>query len=162
MTAEQHLQWASEHLNHGLRWLKTQCATEGRLSNARLDEHQQATYDLALSTSEIRCAEAYLETARSTKGLNETMAETFAAQMIQSTLNRLLLSPQDVGLSRAALAAPETLEAFLDDHLRAEHLAKIGADLISVNGETQGRGLPEAQQMIADTFHQFADDVVAP
>ena len=104
MTAEQHLQWVSDHLNQGLVWLKNQCVNDGRLSNARLDEHQQATYDLALSTSEIRCAQAYLETARSTSDLNETMAETFAASMIQSTLNRLLLSPQDVGLPRAALS----------------------------------------------------------
>ena len=59
MTAEQHLQWVSEHLNQGLVWLKTQCINDGRLSNATLDEHQQATYDLALSTSEIRCAQAY-------------------------------------------------------------------------------------------------------
>ena len=162
MTAEQHLQWVSDHLNQGLVWLKNQCVNDGKLSNACLDEHQQATYDLALSTSEIRCAQAYLETARSTSDLNETMAETFAASMIQSTLNRLLLSPQDVGLTRAALAAPNALEAFLDANLRAEHLAKIGADLITVNGETLGRGLPEAQQMIADTFHQFADEVVAP
>ena len=162
MTAEQHLHWIHDNLNTGLRWLKTNCTEGSRLSSAQLDAHQQATYDLAVSTSEIRCAQAYLATARSKGGLTETMAVAFAAQMIQSSLNRLLASPQDAGLTRETLSAPTALAAFLDHNLNAQHLAQIGADLIAVGGDTQSRGLPEAQQMIADTFHQFADDVVAP
>ena len=161
MKATPHLEWARAVVSQALSALKARCSVEGRLSADLLDQHQQATYDLALSAAEIGCAEAYLVSASAGTWLTETMANTFAGQMIQSTLNRLAASPQGLGLSRQMLTPSNDLMSFLEGALSAEHLSEIGAALSAANSQ-DSRGLPEAQQLMADTFSQFADDVVAP
>ncbi|MGB1423006.1 MAG: acyl-CoA dehydrogenase family protein [Pseudomonadales bacterium] len=161
MNARSHLDWTQRVVAQGLSALKARCSTGGKLSADQLDLHQQATYDLALSAAEMGCAEAYLASTAGASPLTETMASTFAAQMIQSTLNRLSSAPQELGLDRRAITPSEDLHSFLEHALSAAHLGEIGAALSQSNPQ-DNRGLPEAQQLMADTFSQFADTVVAP
>lgn len=161
MKATSHVEWIRGVVSQALIALKARCWVEGRLSPDLLDQHQQATYDLALSAAEVGCAEAYLINASTGTSLTETMANTFAAQMIQSTLNRLAASPQGLGLVRPVLTPSDELLSFLEEALSPENLSEIGAELSAGNPQ-DARGLPEAQQLMADSFSQFADDVVAP
>lgn len=161
MKATPHVEWTRGVVSQALIALKARCSVEGRLSPDLLDQHQQATYDLALSAAEVGCAEAYLINASTGTSLTETMANTFAAQMIQSTLNRLAASPQGLGLGRPVLTPSNELLSFLEQALSPENLSEIGAALSAGNPQ-DARGLPEAQQLMADSFSQFADDVVAP
>ena len=160
--AETELVQVCKVVNQGLAYLNSQCREQGRLSNERCDQHQQATYDLALSTAEMQCAQAYLDAVRGQDPLSQQMAETFAAQMMQSTLTRLTASPADIGLIDEDVTMSEATRQFMHERLSHQNLSHIGAQLNEFGLPAQARGLPEAQQMIADTFRQFADEVVAP
>ena len=144
------------------RYLRQRCSINGKLSNLHCDQHQQGTYDVAVSTSEIQCAMVYLRAVKAADPLSQEMACAFAAQMLHSTVTRLSASPQDLGLSLEAVSLGDAATSFINKELSHQNLASIGSRLVEPGIPASTRGLPESQQMIADTFRQFADEVVAP
>ena len=51
---------------------------------------------------------------------------------------------------------------FVDECQQPERLAKLGSQVVEAAGDLGPRGLADDKVMMADTFQQFADDVVAP
>ena len=56
--------------------------------------------------------------------------------------------------------SPDTLK-FLNACQQPERLAKLGSEVVEAAGDLGPRGLADDKVMMADTFQQFADDVVA-
>ena len=57
--------------------------------------------------------------------------------------------------------SPDTLK-FVNACQQPERLAKLGSQVVEAAGDLGPRGLADDKVMMADTFQQFADDVVAP
>ncbi|MBT4162769.1 MAG: acyl-CoA dehydrogenase, partial [Gammaproteobacteria bacterium] len=136
------------------------CTTDGKFSVGRLDEQQQVTSDLAVSTAELQCARNYLQYAALNGEIEERLATAFAAESLHNIRNRLGRYPADFGLDAGDM---ETLS--LDacgDLLSTSRLAALGREIVDRDGDLGDRGLDEEKILMADTFRQFADDVVKP
>lgn len=145
-------------VRRGLLHVRAQCESDGRFSSQLLDNHQQATSDLAVSTAELECARNYLDYAASRGVYEKRLAEDFAAEMAFNTRTRLSRCPADHGLEPSDLQ----VGGELDSYLSIDHLAGLGREVVAGNGYLGERGLDEEKLMMAEPFRQFADDVVAP
>ena len=152
-----------------LKWAKALIAT--RLSNikaaiatnaANIDEYQQAIFDCSLSTAELGSAEALAEQASSTNhSLLSEMAEINAGLTIKSVSERMIAPVESLGESATESMSPDTLR-FVNACQQPERLAKLGSQVVEAAGDLGPRGLADDKVMMADTFQQFAADVVAP
>ena len=152
-----------------LSWAKALVAT--RLSNikaavttsaANIDEYQQAIFDCSLSTAELGSAEALAMQASATNHpLLSEMAEINAGLTIKSVSERMLAPIESLGESAHESMSPDTLR-FVTACQQPERLAKLGSQVVEAAGDLGPRGLADDKVMMADTFQQFADDVVAP
>ena len=130
-----------------------------------LDEHQQATAELAVCTAELQCARNYLGYALTRNGPARgerelSLALTFAAEAAHNIRARLARSPGDYGLDANALGNLN-LDAAAQ-FTSAQALAKLGRQIVDTGGDLGDRGLDEEKLLMAETFRQFADEVVAP
>ena len=152
------LEKADRLLAKCLSHVKTVCSENGKLITARLDNAQQATSDLALSAAELACARSFLEYAESKGELEHELAETFSAEMIANTRARISRCPDDFGCKLADL---RELDVFAEwDKLCPAKLQKLGQTIVDGNGSIGDRGLDEEKNLMAETFHQFSEDVV--
>ncbi len=151
-------------VDRALAHLKAQCAGDsGKTDAARLDEHQLALYDLATCVAELDAARSLSDYAAS-RGENESsLAGIFTAEAVSAVRQRLSRSPGDHGLSFAELEPSAETAAFVAINLSGAHLDAVGARLAASGAaEFVDRGLDDEKVMMADTFRQFADRVVAP
>ena len=153
-----------------LKWAKASVAT--RLSNikvavatnaANIDEYQQAILDCSLSTAELGSAEALADAseAPTNHSLLSEMAEINTGLTIKSVSERMLAPIESLGESAHESMSPDTLQ-FVTACQQPERLAKLGSQVVEAEGDLGPRGLADDKVMMADTFQQFADDVVAP
>ncbi|MFT7220675.1 MAG: (2S)-methylsuccinyl-CoA dehydrogenase [Candidatus Azotimanducaceae bacterium] len=148
-------------VNQALSAVRQSCAgDDGKLKAAQLDEHQQVTSELSVSTAELQCAKHYLSYAEGKGELEQTLAATFAAESLHNIRNRLLRAPADYGLTDDAITSV-TLAA-CGSYLSARSLEALGRMIVDRNGDIGDRGLDEEKALMADTFRQFAEDVVKP
>lgn len=149
------------------------CASDGgRVSPARLDEHQLASYELSVSWAECTAAHFLLAHARqlavdstAENSFTARLAALFCAEAVNNTLQRLRARPADFGLARADIDAVEeqpAAAAFLALHLSSTNIAGIGQSVLDRHGDLGPDLLSEYHSMMRDTFRRFADDVVAP
>jgi (2S)-methylsuccinyl-CoA dehydrogenase len=158
---QQHLDWMNEKLDLGLSFIKSQVTIDGKIDGQSENQYQQAIYDLAVSKAEIECAQAFLANAASGTAFDESMASTFAAQMIQQVSSRLG-SSDDFGLAHETIRLSEGTRLFCSRLLSHSNLAGLGEQLIERQGDLGKRGLEPEKQLMADTFRQFAEEVVGP
>ncbi|HEY6131195.1 MAG TPA: acyl-CoA dehydrogenase family protein [Halioglobus sp.] len=148
-------------------------STEGeRVSPARLDEHQVASYDVSLSWSECTAAGFLLAHARRLAGETSIpttfitqLATYFCAEAVTNSLNRLRTRPADFGLSPQDINTIDTTSSvadFLSLQLAARHVAALGQAVLEREGDLGPDLLSEHHTLMRDTFRRFADDVVAP
>ncbi len=95
-------------IDRALSALKVQVTEGERVTPARLDEHQLASYDLALSWSECTAARFLLAHATRLAAQSSAanvftaqLAALFCAEAITNTLHRLRTRPADFGLTHA-------------------------------------------------------------
>lgn len=151
------------------RYVKAQCLNDDKkIDGERLDQWQQASYELAFCTAEISAAQAlysYAESQVDNLELYSSIASLFATETIDSILQRLLSRHRDLGLSHSEILVlfdskfqiPE-LEHFLD----ANNIAKLGAMIAEQEIHSLPAGLNEEKELVRETFYRFANDVVAP
>ncbi len=139
---------------------KTACTGERGVSAAALDEYQQVTAELSFCTAEIQCARTYLAHVAAGSDFEQTLAATFCAEMLQNIRNRLARSPADFGLTNQDI---DTLPmSACGDLLSTARLAALGQQVVERGGDLGHRGLDEEKLLMADTFRQFAEEVVKP
>jgi len=139
---------------------KTACTGDRGVSAAALDEYQQVTAELSVCTAEIQCARTYLAHVAAGSDFEQTLAATFCAEMLQNIRNRLARSPADFGLTNQDI---DTLPmSACGDLLSTARLAALGQQVVERGGDLGHRGLDEEKLLMADTFRQFAEEVVKP
>lgn len=144
----------------------------GRVSPARLDEHQLVCYDLALGWSECTSARFLLnhasqlaDNSSGDSGFTAQLANLFCAEAVTSCINRLRSRPADYGLSASdidGVLLGTDAQEFLSSQLATSNIAAIGQTVLERNGDLGPDLLGEYHTMMRDTFRRFTDDVVAP
>jgi len=136
--------------------LARESTVDGRISVARLDDHQVLGYDLAHAASAVEGAKVML--AYGERGEVESrLARAFIADAIAELAAKLLGREAVWGVD-VELLAPAL--PFVEAHRAPEFLETVAAGL-----ETSGTGpshLPDDFQLAAETFHRFAEDKIRP
>jgi (2S)-methylsuccinyl-CoA dehydrogenase len=163
------LQATTQLIDTALSALKLLTLDGERVSPAKLDEHQLASYELSLSWSECTAsrfltAHALQLAARSVpeNTLTIQLANLFCAEAITNTVNRLRARPADYGLTHADIITDPVAEEFLSKQLAAKNIAAIGQAILDRDGDLGPDLLSEYHTIMRDTFRRFSDDVVAP
>ena len=163
------LQATTQLIDTALSALKLLTLDGERVSPAKLDEHQLASYELSLSWSE--CTAARFLTAHalqlaarsvSENTLTIQLSNLFCAEAITNTVNRLRARPADYGLTHADIISDPVAEEFLSKQLAAKNIAAIGQAILDRDGDLGPDLLSEYHTIMRDTFRRFSDDVVAP
>lgn len=163
------LQATTQLIDTALSALKLLTLDGERVSPAKLDEHQLASYELSLSWSE--CTAARFLTAHalqlaarsvSENTLTIQLSNLFCAEAITNTVNRLRARPADYGLTHADIISDPVAEEFLSKQLAAKNIAAIGQAILDRDGDLGPDLLNEYHTIMRDTFRRFSDDVVAP
>ncbi len=150
-------------VHKALAFLKSQVAkNDGRIDGEALDQHQQALFDLSVSVAEVEAARCLLAYAENRGELEQQLAATFAAEAVASVRGRLGRAPGDHGLSPDELVLSDASGQRVSDTLAAGRLEALGERLARLGGDLGARGLDDEHAMMADTFRQFGDRVVAP
>ena len=158
MQYDEQLSWAKALV--GTRLSNIKAVVEKNASN--VDEYQQAIFDCSLSTAELGGAEALaMQAGFSDHPLLSEMAEVNAGLTIKSVSERMLAPIESLGESAHEPISPETLK-FVTACQQPDRLARLGKQVVEAGGDLGPRGLADDKAMMADTFQQFADDVVAP
>jgi len=139
---------------------KAACTGERGVSAAALDNYQQVTAELSVCTAEIQCARTYMAHVASGNEFEQTLAATFCAEMLQNIRNRLARCPGDFGLSQQDI--DELPMSACGDLLSTNSLAALGQQVVERGGDLGHRGLDDEKLLMADTFRQFAEEVVKP
>ena len=167
--ADAALQATTQLIDTALSALKLLTLDGERVSPAKLDEHQLASYELSLSWSE--CTAARFLTAHalqlaarsvSENTLTIQLSNLFCAEAITNTVNRLRARPADYGLTHADIISDPVAEEFLSKQLAAKNIAAIGQAILDRDGDLGPDLLTEYHTIMRDTFRRFSDDVVAP
>ena len=163
------LQATTQLIDTALSALKLLTLDGERVSPAKLDEHQLASYELSLSWSECTAARfltahALQLAARSVpeNTLTIQLSNLFCAEAITNTVNRLRARPADYGLTHADIISDPVAEEFLSKQLAAKNIAAIGQAILDRDGDLGPDLLTEYHTIMRDTFRRFSDDVVAP
>jgi len=163
------LKATTQLIDTALSALKARTMDGERVSPAKLDEHQLASYDLSLSWSE--CTAARFLTAHavqlaehsvSANTVTIQLSNLFCAEAITNTLNRLRARPADYGMTQADIVIDAIAEEFLSKQLAAHNIAAIGQAILDRDGDLGPDLLSEHHTIMRDTFRRFSDDVVAP
>ena len=142
------------------------CAVDGRLDNARLDEHQVSAYELALSYAEYRAAlVAWESMAGPASDLQRALSAVYVATAIQSIrvrLEPLLLALGIEPLDFDHILCGKELRSVLQFCLDPNRLADIGRRVIEVQADVGEIELDDDKTMMQTAFRRLADDIVAP
>ena len=153
-------------IDSALSQLKSRTREDGRLSNAKLDEHQLVSYELSLCWAECCAAQFMLDHAQGADdAFTNRLAALFCAEAVTSSCNRLRTRPLDFGLSDeqiAAVCSAPAMGAFLAEQLGAGNIEAIGEQVLQRGADLGPDLLDERHTLMRDTFRRFADDVVMP
>jgi len=129
---------------------------DGRISVARLDQHQVLGYDLAHAASAVEAAKVMLDYAAH-GAVESLLARAFIADAVADLGARLLgreaVWGVDAGMLGAALP-------FVEAHRAPEFLESVAATLEA--SSTGPSHLPDDFQLAAETFHRFSEDKIRP
>ncbi|HEU5305753.1 MAG TPA: acyl-CoA dehydrogenase family protein [Acidimicrobiia bacterium] len=129
---------------------------DGRISVAKLDEHQVLGYDLAHSASAVEAARVMLAYAEHGE-VESLLARAFVADAVADLGTKLLGREATWGVDASLLA--DALP-FVEAHRTPEFLESVAATL--GRSGTGPSHLPDDFQLAAETFHRFAEDKIRP
>jgi len=142
------------------------CSVNGKIDPYQLDQHQLASYELALIYAELRAAitanEALTEGAPE---LQQSLCNLYMANAIASIKGRLEPLLSDFGLDQTefdVVFASDNLRASLRFHAEPARLANIGQAVIDCGGDTGQLVLDEEKLIMQDAFQRIAADVIKP
>jgi (2S)-methylsuccinyl-CoA dehydrogenase len=136
--------------------LARESTVDGRISVARLDDHQVLGYDLAHAASAVEGAKVMLGYGERGE-IESRLARAFIADAI-ADLGAKLLGREAVWGVDAGLLAPAL--PFVEAHRSPEFLESVAGGL-ATSGTGPGH-LPDDFQLAAETFHRFADAEIRP
>lgn len=138
------------------RHLASLASDDGRISVAKLDEHQVVAYDLAHASAAVEGSRVMLEYA--TRGdLEAKLAYVYIADAFADIVGRLVGREAEWGVDPAMLASAHDFVAAHRDPAFLEALA----DELPRHG-TGPAHLDDEFDMVRDTFHRFAEDKIRP
>ena len=129
---------------------------DGRISVAKLDEHQVLAYDLAHVTAGIEGAAVMCDYGNH-GGLEARLACLFTAEAISDLVARLVGREGEWGVSAMDLAPAGE---FVNAHRAPEFLEDVAEEVARHGGGSPW--LDEEFELVRDTFHRFAADKVRP
>jgi (2S)-methylsuccinyl-CoA dehydrogenase len=129
---------------------------DGRISVAKLDEHQVLAYDLAHATAGIEGAAVMCDYGNH-GGLEARLACLFTAEAISDLVARLVGREGEWGVSAMDLAPAGE---FVNAHRSPEFLEDVAEEVARHGGGSPW--LAEEFELVRDTFHRFAADKVRP
>jgi (2S)-methylsuccinyl-CoA dehydrogenase len=147
---------AAEVVTLATSHLARAATVDGRISVAKLDEHQVLGYDLAHAASALEGCTVMLEYGARGE-VESLLARAFIADAIADLGAKLIGREAVWGVDASALAP--TLP-FVEAHRSPQFLESLAATL-----ETSGTGpshLPDDFELAAETFHRFAEDKIRP
>jgi (2S)-methylsuccinyl-CoA dehydrogenase len=140
---------ACRHLAHA-------SADGGRVSVAKLDEHQVLAYDLAHAASAVEGCRVMLDYAQ--HGEYESMlARAFIADVIADLVSKLIARESVWGVEAAELSGSLS---FVETHRTPAFLQGIAARL--PRESTGPAHLGDEFDLVRETFHRFASDKIRP
>ncbi|MEZ5560439.1 MAG: acyl-CoA dehydrogenase family protein [Pseudomonadales bacterium] len=129
-----------------------------------LDGEQIELYELAFATAEVEAAAAGFSALSGATGpdreLLEALAQTFAAEAVANTIQRLQLRAPAIGLRTEDF--PADWQSVVAESLSPGSLQTLGLRILERSGDLPVVGLDEEKSMMRETFRAFADDVVMP
>jgi (2S)-methylsuccinyl-CoA dehydrogenase len=128
----------------------------GRISVAKLDEHQVLAYDLAHVTAGVEGAAVMCEYGEH-GGLQARLACLFTAEAIADLVGRLVGREAEWGVSAAELSPAGE---FVNAHRSPAFLEDVAEEVARHGGGPAH--LAEEFELVRDTFHRFAADKVRP
>ena len=147
---------AAEVVDVATDHLAREATVDGKVSVAKLDEHQVLAYDLAHAASAVAGCSVMLDYGA--KGEQESMlARAYIADAIWDLGTKLLGREASWGAD-PSLLAPAL--AFVEAHRSPAFLEAL-ADTLPTAG-TGPNHLPDDFALAADTFHRFAEDKIRP
>ncbi len=162
--SEQVLGAAEEVLQRIGQHLTEQCAADGKISPAKVDEHQVAVYDYAWMSSELLAAKQFVTYAKEQSGDVETLlAGLFLGETINHISDKVANRSDEFGVDAAYLRTnlwSDTFTAIISEAVEAKKYRKA-AELIQEKGGGVF-GLSEDHEMYRDTFRKFGEDNVVP
>ena len=172
-TGGQALEQAAQVLAHtqalidkALSTLKAKTVVDGKVSNARLDDHQLVSFELSLCWAECCAARFMLDHSTACQDAFTTrLCALFCAEAVSATCARLRARLADFELQDADVAAvlnAPVAAAFMAEQLAADNIATIGQDVMDRGADLGPDALEERYTMMRDSFHRFADEVVMP
>ncbi len=161
-------------LDKALSNLKQACLEGDRVSGKKLDERQLALYEVAYCAAELQAAAVYFqysEAVHAKKGttddlrIEDRIALQYAAEALLNCRTRMNTRRQDFGFSRADLNDSfnsDAVDDFINNYLSGECMATLGKAVLDGDGFIGDHMLDDEKEMMRETFHQFAYDVVQP
>ncbi|KTT24809.1 acyl-CoA dehydrogenase family protein [Pseudacidovorax intermedius] len=152
--------------DQSVRNLAEQCLDAGRLSAARLDAHQIASFELAWAGAELLAAETAIASLDAQADpLEAQLALVFTTDAIVALLDRLDVIAAEAGMAPDAVDALRSLPAWRA--LRAAMgsaaaLRAAGHGVVEAQGLVGEVALDEPHALAQDAFRRFAAEVVAP
>jgi len=163
---------AQKMVNDKIRTIRINCGADpktgaGKLSEKKLEQYQQACYDIALESANIWAARSYLDYAERNRGdvISQTLALSFVAEKTRDVLAQSFAGGGNLTAgkhSADAILADEALSSYLELNGGNLHYDLVGRDLSEMSVQRLPSGLSEEKELIANTFKRFADEVVAP
>ncbi|MET0420989.1 MAG: acyl-CoA dehydrogenase family protein [Acidimicrobiia bacterium] len=147
---------AAEIVDSATEVLARRATVDGRISVAKLDEHQVLAYDLAHAASAVEGCTVMV--AYGGQGEQESLlARAYIADAIHDLGAKLLGREATWGVDPSLLAPALP---FVETHRSPEFLEALG-DTLPAAG-TGPNHLPDDFELAADTFHKFAEEKIRP
>ena len=147
---------ASAVIDTAARKLALAAAVDGKISVAKLDEHQVLAYELAHGAAAVEGSKV-MRTYANHGEIESMLACAYIADALWDLGTRLLGRAEQWGSSIDALSSAW---GFVETHRSPEFLSAL-ADLLVKHG-TGPNHLDEEFELVADTFRRFGDDKVRP
>lgn len=128
----------------------------GRISVAKLDEHQVLAYDLAHTAAAVEASRVMLDYAERGE-LESMLARAFVADAVAELAAKLFGRAEEWGSGADALGGAAT---FVEEHRAPAFLAAL-ADKVADHG-TGPAHLSDDFELVAETFRRFAEDKIRP
>lgn len=163
---------AQKMINGEIRTIRINCGADpitgaGKLSEKKLEQYQQACYDMAVQSANIWAARSYLDYAEGSQDdtIGQALALSFVAEKTRDLLAQSFAGGGKLTAgknSADAILADEELSSYLEFNGGNLHYDLVGRDLSEMSVQRLPSGLSEEKELIANTFKRFADEVVAP
>jgi (2S)-methylsuccinyl-CoA dehydrogenase len=145
-----------EAVDTAARHLASVSSADGKLSVAKLDEHQVLAYDLAHAAAAVEASRVMCRYGE-TGDTESMLARAYVADAFADVVSRIIGRDGMWAVDPATLAPAHT---FLGAHRDPAFLAAVADECVKHgSGPTH---LPEDFELVAETFRRFAEDKIRP